>query len=618
MTFAPLRCPRVLCRRTLVLSTVAALGLGTACAPPEPSPDQRQAYAQAFLDEYSAEFVRLYTESNEAEWAANTKIVEGDETNRKRAESANEALATFSGSEATIERTQALLEHRDQLTDLQVRQLEEVLYLAANNPGSIPELVKERITAEALQNETLFGFDFQIDGTSVTTNDIDDLLHEAEDLGQRLAAWNASKEVGVDLREGLVELVRLRNETVRPLGYDDYFAYQVSAYGMESGEMMRLLDSLVADVWPLFRELHTWTRYELAEHYGTEVPDLLPAHWLPNRWGQDWAGVVTVEGLDLDPVLAEYEPEWVVRKAEEFFQSLGFEAMPESFYETSSLYPVAADAGYSKNNHASAWHVDLQDDVRCLMSVQSNQRWWATTHHELGHIYYYMAYAQPEVPLLLRAGANRAFHEAVGTQLGMASLHRAFLEGQGLIPAGTQVDEIQVLLKEALDSVVFMPFSAGTMSHFEHDLYTGAVDPTSYNQRWWDYVARYQGIAPPEDRGETYCDACTKTHINNDAAQYYDYALSYVILHQLHDHVASEILGQDPRNTNYYGSTETGEFLNDILSLGATQDWRQVMKDHLGQEISAKPMLDYFAPLLAYLQQQNQGREHSLPETPAG
>lgn len=610
--------------RPLALSLLLAGLPLLACSPggegPEASGDAGlQAEVQAFLDDFEARYVELYAATSEAQWLANTRIIEGDETNRKKAEEARQALAVFSGNAETIEKTRKFLESKDQLTDLQVRQLEAILYGAANLPQTVPDLVAARIEAEAVQNEKLFGFDFQIDGESVSANDIDDVLASSTDLDERLAAWQASKEVGKVLRPGLDEMVQLRNQTVQSLGYDDYFHYQVSDYGMTSEEMMETLQSFIRDIWPLYRELHTWARYELADDYGvSEVPDLLPAHWLPNRWAQDWAAAVEVEGLDLDPVLADKEEEWIIRQGEDFFVSLGFDPLPESFYAKSDLYPAPEGAGYKKNNHASAWHMDLQNDLRSLMSVQPNQRWWATTHHELGHIYYFQAYSRPEVPILLRAGANRAFHEGVGTLLGMASLHKDFLVGRGLIPEGTETDDVQALLKEALDTVVFIPFSAGTMSHFERDLYAGTIGPENYNQGWWDYVLKYQGVVPPTERGEEGCDACTKTHVINDAAQYYDYALSYAILHQIHAHVAEEILGQDPRNTDYYGSKEAGAFLKEILKVGATKDWRQLMQEQLGEDFSAQAMLAYFEPLMDYLKKENEGRQHTLPQLGLG
>lgn len=592
----------------------------TACTPP---PDEQiaandvlQAEVQAFLQSYTEGFLTLYTEANEAEWLSNTKIIEGDDSNSLRTEAANEALTQFTGAVEKIERAREFLEKREALQPLQVRQLEAVLYRAANFPQTAADLVKRRIAAETAQVETLFGFDFKLDGKSLSANDIDNQLADSVDPRQRQRLWEASKEVGKVLKGGLGDLVELRNGTVQALGYDDYFAYQVSDYGMSVEEMMRLNHGFVREIWPLYRELHTWARHELAEKYGAEVPEMLPAHWLPNRWGQDWTALVTVEGLDVNAALAQKDAEWVVRQAEAFYVSLGFDPLPQSFYDKSSLYPLPEEAEYKKNSHASAWHIDLESDVRSLMSVQANEQWWNTTHHELGHIYYYMSYTRPQVPPLLRGGANRGFHEAVGTMLGLAAIQKPFLVERGLIQGDVETNEIRTLLKEALDQIVFIPWSAGVMTHFERDLYSG-LKAEEFNSRWWSYVKSFQGIEPSAARGEDFCDACTKTHINDDAAQYYDYAISAIILYQMRGHIAEKILAQDPHATNYWGREDVGAFLSGILELGSTQDWRQVMREHLGEEISAKAMLSYFEPLMAYLQEENSGRSHTLPEAPA-
>lgn len=571
--------------------------------------------AQAFIDNYTSTYLELYEKSAEAEWAANIRIVEGDTINAYNVQVANEDLARFTGSEDVINNARRLLEDQDQLQPVQVKQLEVILYAAANNPATVEDVVKARIKAEAVQNELLFGYDFKVNNQPVSPNDIDNILKGVYNLDSKLGAWEASKEVGTVLREGLLDLKQLRNETVQALGYDNYFAYQVSDYDMEVDEMMELNEQLVRDIWPLYRQLHTYARYELAKKYGvTEVPEYLPAHWLPNRWGQDWSPMIQVEGLDLDPVLEEKGSEWLVKQSERFYISLGFDSLPQSFYELSSLYPAPPDADYKKNNHASAWHMDLQEDVRCLMSVIPNEEWYETTHHELGHIYYYISYTNPEVPPLLRGGANRAFHEAVGSMMGLAAMQKPFMAGLGLVDPNAETDQTQILLKEALNYIVFIPFSAGVMTNFEQGLYSGEIPDDQLNQRWWELAKKYQGMIPPSERGEEYTDAASKTHINNDPAQYYDYAISYALLFQLHNHIARNILDSDPRSTNYYGNKQIGDFLKKILRPGATVDWRILVKETMGEELSAKAMLEYFDPLMDHLQEVNAGREHTLPE----
>lgn len=574
-----------------------------------------KAEVQAFLDDYTNTFVKLYYDSALAEWDANTRIVTGDTTNAYNVQKANEAFAKFTGSTENIEKTRKFLENKDALDIVQVRQLNTILYAAANNPETVSDLVSERIAAENAQNETLFGFDFKVDGKSVTTGDIDKVLRESNDLNERLANWETSKAVGKDLKDGLENLRSLRNKTVQALGYDDYFTYQVSDYGMSRQEMRDEMNKMVKEVWPLYRELHTWARYELAKKFNAEVPQYLPAHWLPNRWGQDWSALVNVEGLDIDAALADKEPEWIVKEGENFYKSIGFDPLPASFYEKSSMYPLPADAPYKKNNHASAWHMDLENDLRCLMSVEATADYYETIHHELGHIYYYQAYTNPDVPPLLRGGANRGYHEAIGSLLGLAAMQKPFLAEKGLVDANVEIDETQNLLKEALNYVVFLPFSAGVMTEFENAVYAENLPKDEFNKKWWELAQKYQGMVPPSERGEEFCDAASKTHINNDAAQYYDYAVSYILLFQFHDHISKNILKQDPHATNYYGSKPVGDFLKEVLKSGANNDWRELLKESVGSEMSAKPMLDYFAPLMDYLKEQNKGRTYTLPES---
>ncbi|MGV3588876.1 MAG: M2 family metallopeptidase [Adhaeribacter sp.] len=572
-----------------------------------------QQEADAYIKDYSQQYQKLYTQSAEAEWTSNTRIVEGDSTNAVATRRANEAMAAFTGSTENIEKTRELLAHKEDLTELQVKQLENMLFAAANNPQTIPEVVKKRIKAETEQTEKLYGYDYKLNGKSISTNQIDSILRAEKDLTKRQQAWEASKEVGKVLKGGLVNLRQLRNETVQALGYDDYFSYQASDYGMKREEMMDLMRRINKELMPLYRELHTYARYELAKKYNqSQVPDLLPAHWVPNRWGQDWSSMVEVAGINLDEVLRGKGAEWQVQQAERFYQSLGFPALPQSFYEKSSLYPVPTNATYKKNNHASAWHMDLDKDVRSLMSVEPNAEWYETTHHELGHVYYYMTYSNPDVPVLLRGGANRAYHEAMGSLMGLAAMQKPFLAQLNLINKNTKTDEVQTLLKEALNYVVFIPFASGVMSEFEHDLYAKNLAPENFNQRWWELAAQYQGIAPPTQRGAEYADAASKTHINDDPAQYYDYALSYVILFQLHDHIAKNILKQDPHATNYYGNKEVGKFLASIMYPGESADWRKMLKEKTGEDLSARAMVAYFEPLMTYLKEQNKGRKYTL------
>lgn len=570
---------------------------------------------QTFLSTYNSSYQDLYYASSKAQWNLNTRIIEGDTIAAKMAAQADEAFAAFVGSEENIKQAQKFIEAKDHLTSLELKQLEAILYAAGSYPAIAGDIVKDRIAAENKQTELLFGFESTINGKVVSGNDINAILKNSSNLEERLQAWEASKEVGKSLKEGLANLQALRNQSVQALGYEDYFDYQVSAYGMSKSEMMELCESMIREMWPLYRELHTWARYELAEKYEQDVPEYIPAHWLNNKWGQEWGSLISTGGIDLDTVLEEKGPQWIIKEGENFYTSLGFEELPPSFYERSSLFPAPPDADYKKNSHASAWHLDLDRDVRSLMSVVPTTEWWGTSLHELGHIYYFLAYSNPEVPMILREGANRAYHEAMGSLIGLAAMQEPFLKGRALIPESFESDKTQLLMAEALDFVVLIPWGAGVMTSFEHDLYAQNLPIDQFNAKWWEYKKKYQGIVPPNNRGEEFCDAASKTHINNDAAQYYDYALSNILLFQFHQHIAKNILKQDPHATNYFGNKEVGKFLKSLMETGATVDWREDIEEKLGEPLSAKAMAEYFAPLLEYLKEENKGRNYTLPES---
>lgn len=589
----------------------ALFGVAALAAVPALADDAAIAEAQTFLDLYGSIYTSLYPVDAEANWAASTDVGERNEGRRAGADG---MWAAFVGDPQVIRTTKALLAKKALLKPLQVRQLETMLLEAGAFPGTVPDVVAARVAAEAraaaVQDGFVFCFEARAaDGSCAapkTANDIDDLLQNEKDLERRRVAWEASKEIGRPLKPELVALRDLRNELAREMGYSSYFGLQVAEYGMTTGEMMTMLDGFVTDMAPLYGEVQTWATRQLAKKYGQPVPKgPVPAHWYPNRWAQEWSGLV--EGVDLDPYFADKSPEWIVKSAEDFYVSMGFPKLPPVFWEKSDLYPVPAGETRRKNSHASAWHMDLKRDIRSLMSVQPDAQWFFTSHHELGHIYYYTSYTREDVPPVLRRGANRGFHEAVGELISLAAGQVPYLRGRGILPKGVEINPTQAMLDAALSqTVAFVPWSAGVMSHFEYELYEKDLPPDQWQERWWAMVGQYQGVVPPADRMDpALCDACTKTHIIDDPAGYYDYAIATVVKYQLHEHIAKEILHQDPRSCDYYGNAEVGEYLRGILSKGATEDWRKVLRDATGEELSTRAMVEYHQPLLKWLQKEN-------------
>jgi peptidyl-dipeptidase A len=564
-----------------------------------------QERADRFLALANAGYQAVYRVNSQAQWTAVTDVTPVHDA---AAEATGKAFAAFNGNVAIIKEARELLTHQKELSEISVRELKQLLLNAAEGPMTNPDLVAKRVAAETKQASLMNGFAFKLNGQKITANQIDDKLEKSTDLAERKAVWEASKEIGPALKPNLVTLRDLRNGVAKEMQYPDYFSLEVAAYGMTTDEMLKMLDDWMATLRPLYLQLHTWAKYKLAEKFHQPVPKKIPAHWINNRWAQEWPGLV--EAANIDKYFQGRSPEWIVKTAEQFYTGLGFSPLPQSFWEKSDLFPVPPDSKRKKNTHASCWHIDLENDIRSLQSIEPNSRWFFTAHHELGHGHYFQAYSRPEVPYLLRIGAAPGLHEGVGELIALASSQVPYLQARGVLPHEFNADKTAFLLDDALArSLPFIYFSCGTMSHWEADIYAHNLPADQWNARWWKYVSDFQGIEPPEPRGEEFCDPATKTHINDTPAYYYNYAFATVFKFQLHDYIARKILHQPPQSCNYADNKEVGTWLNNILKKGGTEDWRKVLKEATGEDISTRAMMEYFKPLMSWLEEQNKGRQ---------
>src|SRR6201987_6101416 len=277
-----------------------------------------QERADRFLALANSGYQALYRVNSEAQWNALTNVTPEHDA---ASEAAGKAYAAFNGNPAIISEARELLTHEKELNELTIRQLKQLLLNAAEGPMTNPELMAKRVAAETKQASLMNGFEFKLNGQKITANQIDDKLEKSTDLAERKAVWEASKQIGPALKKNLVVLRDLRNGVAQEMKYPDYFSLQVAAYGMTTDEMLKMLEDWMATLRPLYLQLHTWTKYKLAEKFHQPVPKRIPAHWINNRWGQEWPGLV--EAADIDNYFKDRKPEWIIKTAEQFYTGLG-------------------------------------------------------------------------------------------------------------------------------------------------------------------------------------------------------------------------------------------------------------------------------------------------------
>lgn len=561
-------------------------------------PEAGPAAVDSFLAAYDDRYRTLHAELMEATWAVGT----GADASAADLEAARRNLADYTGSRAVIGK---LREHRERedLTTLQRRRLDFAWRLAAELPASRPETVARIIATERALADALAGATTLLRLPDAPPRRLDReavLAHLAgsRDLEARQAAWEAALEAGRALEPLLIELRDLRNAGAREMGYTSYFALQAADQGLTSAELLRLLSGILDAVRPLYAQLHCWARHELAARHGEAAPRRLPVHWLDDPFGARWPGLADVGA---SPAFADVRPPWIVDQAGGFFIALGFEPLAAGFWERSRLY--------GNPPPARILHMDLDEDLRALADIQADVPGFRAAHGLLARAYHLRAASTPRVPPLLRAAPDRAFGDAVAALAGIAAGQRPYLEQLGLLGGGAVPDAVAPLLAEALDGpVVAIPYLCGTVAHWEHDLYEADLPAHLANARWWEHAARWQGVVPPYLRGEQHGDPAAAPPVLASPARGWDAALAAVIAHQLHRYACRVILRQDVHGADWRGSPAAGEFLHSLMALGATAGGPEVLRRATGEEISAEALVEYYAPLMAWLERENAGR----------
>jgi peptidyl-dipeptidase A len=428
--------------------------------------------------------------------------------------------------------------------------------------------------------------------------------------------WEGWREISKPMRSEYQRMVEIANEGASDLGYPDLGTMWRSKYDMEPDAFAAETDRLWEQVKPLYDALHCHVRDKLADYYGERLVPRdkpIPAHLMGNMWAQSWGNIYDLAapaagdpGYDLTERIeasgmSEVE---MVKSAERFFTSLTFEPLPETFWER-SLFTQPQDRDVVC--HASAWNLDWQDDLRIKMCIQKNAEDFRTIHHELGHNFYQRAYNPLSV--LYQESANDGFHEAIGDTIAL-SVTPSYLKQIDLIDeVPDESADLALLMRLAMDKVAFLPFGL-LVDRWRWQVFNGTTAPEDYNAAWWELRTRYQGITAPVDRDEEDFDPGAKYHIPGNTP-YSRYFLAHILQFQFH-RTLCEIAGNTGplHRCSIYNSAEAGTRLNEMLEMGSSRPWPEALAKLTGSpEMDATAIIDYFAPLKLWLDEQNTDRQ---------
>jgi peptidyl-dipeptidase A len=594
-------------RRLLPLAVSALLAL--------PAAAQTAAEAEAFLQDAESQLEAASHEYAHAAWIAATYITYDSQK--------IEATAYQRFLELSVGFANAAARFNDVELDFADRRKMELLkqFLVIPSPQDsekareLAEIGSEMAAlygaGEYCRNEGLTGAQVCYSG-----DQIENLMRELRNPEELLEFWVGWREISKPMKPLYERQVEIGNEGAQELGYNNMSTFWRAKYDMSADAFAADADAQWQKVKPLYDALHCHVRAELSDYYGPEVvppTGPIPAHVLGNQWAQDWSylyDIVKPEssdlGYDLDALVKEKtsSAEDIVHIAENFFISLGFDPLPDTFWER-SMFTEPVD--HKAVCHASAWDLDDQDDLRIKMCIDQSAEEFRVVHHELGHNFYQRAYK--DQPPLFRGSANDGFHEATGDTIAL-SVTPKYLVDIGWLDEEPPVEgDLGYLMSMALDKIAFLPWGL-MIDKWRWQVFNGEVSPDEYNAAWWALREEYQGVASPVPRSEDYFDPGAKYHIPGNTP-YMRYFLAYIQQFQFHRALCDTAGYEGPlHRCSIYGSKEAGAKLNAMLEMGQSRPWQDAMEALTEQrQLDASAIIDYFAPLKEWLSQQNQFRQ---------
>ena len=490
----------------------------------------------------------------------------------------------------------------------------------------MPAPLDEALAGELANIESELGAMYGLGEHCFSENDCYDLeafeeiIDSSRNPDELLKAWTGWREIGKPMKDKYLRMVEIGELGAKDLGYDGLTDLWFSKYDMPAEDFLADTDRVWEEVKPLYDALQCHVRDKLNEEYGNDVvpPEgMLPAHILGNMWGQSWANIYDIvfeenpntESIDLTSIIQERDLTEIemVEIAEDFFLSLGFDPLPDTFWER-SLFVKPQDRNVVC--HASAWDLDpATKDIRIKMCIEKNAEDFVTIHHELGHIFYYQAYN--DLPSVYRSGANDGFHEAVGDLLAL-SITPDYLTQIGFVTEekaqAAEQDPIALLMKQALDGVVSLPWTL-MLDKWRSGVFTGEITKDNLNSSWWELREKYQGIASPMERGEEYFDPGAKYHIPGNTP-YTRYYLAKIMQYQFHEALCNEMGFEGPlHECSIYNNPGAGVKIRDMLAMGQSKPWQDAFEALTGERaLSGTSILNYYKPLQEWLEKENEGR----------
>jgi peptidyl-dipeptidase A len=504
--------------------------------------------------------------NNKAWWNANVSGKDEDFTAKEKAQNTLDAALA---DKARFARIKAV---RDAgVADKSQKRQIELLYLQALEKQVSPEILA-RITARANSIEKAFNvYRAKVNGAELTDSQVRETLKNSKSSAERKAVWESSKGVGAAVEKDLKELVALRNEAAKALGFSDFHVMMLSLNEQKQADVVTLFDELDGLTRKPYMELKAEIDTALAKQSGVSVGELRPWHYQDPFFQE----APSIYPTDLD---APYKNADITKLCKDFYTGIGLPV--DAVIARSDLFEKAG-----KSPHAFCTDIDREGDVRVLANIVGNEYWMGTMLHELGHAVYSSRYIPQSVPYLLRGEAHILTTEGVAMLFEQFSKDADWLGKMGVPVADAMGYDAAGSAARRARLLIFSRWCQ-VMLRFEKAMY---ADPgQDLNRLWWDLVENYQGLKRPEGRNAP--DYASKIHVVSAPAYYHNYMMGQLFASQVHHAICRDVLGGvEPGRGSYVGNKNVGQFMIDkVFTPGRSLPWNELTRYATGELLSAK------------------------------
>lgn len=555
----------------ILTGTLAVLALAVAVA----AADVQDEF-KTFLQQFEQRAIPLSRESSILAFNATISGQDADYEKSAQAALAEEKIYADTAAFARLMAFHA----SGKITDPLLKRQLEILYLSYLRHQVDHALLEELIRRQTDIEQKFNTYRVTVGDQTYSDNQVDSILRHSINSGELEAVWKASKQIGPQVAQDVIDLAKLRNRVAKSLGFANFYVMQLTLGEQNPDEVSALFDELDSLTHREFVFLKGQMDSVLAARCGIKTSELRPWHY-QNRFFQEAPSIYAV---NLDSFYRDKDPVALVRA---YYAGIGLPV--DSILAGSDLYEKPG-----KYQHAECFDIDRSGDVRAICNMRPDYYWMNTILHELGHgVYDY--YNLRSDPWLLRDAAHSLTTEAVANFMGRLAANPAWLAEVAGVPRA-EADRAAVDCRRSmqLEQVVFSRF-AQVMMRFERGLYENPDQ--DLNKLWWDLVERYQGLAKPVGRNEP--DWATKIHIATTPAYYHNYLIAELLASQFAETIGRTVLkSPQPFTCSFASSPEVGRWFEEhVFHLGARYPWDQMIEHATGRKLSSRDYASQFINL---------------------